>query len=79
MVATTPHERSTKKEEHVKTEQEDQRTSYRLIQDKLSDKTELYKLHLEHYHMSTAAFKHRASELKLSPEDYRRYEEVVKE
>ena len=31
---------------------------YRKIHDKLSDKTELYKLHLKHYHMSTASFKH---------------------
>ena len=32
---------------------------YRKIHDKLSDKTELYKLHLKHYHMSPAAFRHR--------------------
>ena len=43
---------------------------YRKIQDKLSDKTELYKLHLKHYHMSPASFKHRTSELHLSPKIY---------
>ena len=52
---------------------------YRKIQDKLSDKTELYKLHLKHYHMSPASFKHRTSELHLSPKIYELYEQVVKE
>ena len=52
---------------------------YRQIQEKLSDKTELYKLHLKHYHMSPASFKHRTSELHLSPKIYELYEQVVKE
>ena len=35
------------------------------IRSKLEDRTELYKLHLKHYHMSTAQFRRRTSKLKL--------------
>ena len=52
---------------------------YRKIQDKPSDKTELYKLHLKHYHMSPSSFRHRTSELHLSPKIYELYEQVAKE
>ena len=39
----------------------------------------MYKLHLKHYHMSPASFRHRTSELHLSPKIYELYEQVVKE
>ena len=38
------------------------------IHQKLNNETELYKLHLKHYHMSVKMFKHRTSALKL-PKD----------
>ena len=67
-----------KEEERKETEaQGGKELLYRKIHDKLSDKTELYKLHLKHYHMSPAQFRHRTSELHLSPKIYELYEQVV--
>ena len=47
------------------------------INDKLNNETELYKLHLKHYHMSERQFRLRTSELKLSEEVYQKYKKVV--
>ena len=56
----------------------DVKASLKRIHDKLNDETELYKLHLKHYHMSTKSFKHRTSALKLPQSVYDKYDEVVK-
>ena len=49
------------------------------MQDRGSKRTELLKLHLKHYHMSSAQFRRRTSELYLPEGIYRLYESVVKE
>ena len=46
---------------------------------KLRDKTELYKLHLKHYHMSSANFQKRTSQLKIPKDIYDLYDTIVKE
>ena len=48
------------------------------IHDKLQSLTELLKLHLEHYHMSTEQFKRRTSALKLPKEIYDKYDQITK-
>jgi hypothetical protein len=68
-----------KAEQKIKEEQVEPSKAYEKINKKMSDKTELYKLHIKHYHMSVNAFKHRTSELKLLPSVYEKYQEVVKE
>ena len=49
------------------------------IHDKLSSPTELLKLHLKHYHMSTEQFKRRTSALKIPASIYELYERVTKQ
>ena len=49
------------------------------LHQRLSRRTELLKLHLKHYHMSSAQFRRRTSELYLPEGIYRMYENVVKE
>lgn len=49
------------------------------IHDKLQSPTELLKLHLKHYHMSTEQFKGRTSALKLPKEIYDKYDAIVKQ
>ena len=49
------------------------------LHQRLSKRTELLKLHLKHYHMSSAQFRRRTSELYLLEGIYRLYESVVKE
>ena len=49
------------------------------IHEKLSHPTELLKLHLKHYHMSTEQFKKRTSALKIPAKIYEEYEKVVKQ
>ena len=49
------------------------------LHQRLSKRTELLKLHLKHYHMSSAQFRRRTSELCLPEGIYRLYENVVKE
>ena len=49
------------------------------LHQRLSKRTELLKLHLKHYHMSSAQFRRRTSELYLPEGIYRVYENVVKE
>ena len=49
------------------------------LHQRLSKRTELLKLHLKHYHMSSAQFRRRTSELYLPEGIYRLYESVVKE
>ena len=49
------------------------------IHDKLSSPTELLKLHLKHYHMSTEQFKRRTSALKIPASIYELYEKVTKQ
>ena len=53
------------------------RTALEKIYDRLRDKGELLKLHLKHYHMSTANFKKRASALRIPVDIYKLYEEIV--
>ena len=48
------------------------------IHDKLQSPTELLKLHLKHYHMSTEQFKRRTSALKLPKEIYDKYDQIAK-
>ena len=52
---------------------------HRQIHDALSDETALCKLQVEHYLMSPDSFRHRTSELHLSPMVCDLYEQVVKE
>ena len=52
--------------------------SLRRIHARLSDKSELLKLHLKHYHLSLENFKRRTSQLQLPQEIYRKYAEVVR-
>ena len=49
-------------------QEEDVKRSLRKIHDKLKDETELYKIHLKHYHMTPKSFRHRTSALKLPKE-----------
>ena len=49
------------------------------IHEKLSHPTELLKLHLKHYHLSTEQFKKRASALKIPAKIYEEYDKVVKQ
>ena len=48
------------------------------IHDKLQSPTELLKLHLKHYHMSTEQFKRRTSALKLPKEIYDKFDQITK-
>eukprot|EP00435_Cladocopium_sp_Y103_P040166 s2649_g10.t2 len=48
------------------------------IHEKLQSPTELLKLHLKHYHMSTEQFKRRTSALKLPKESYEKYDAITK-
>ena len=48
------------------------------LHQRLSKRTELLKLHLKHYHMSTAQFRRQTSELYLPEGVYRLYDGVVK-
>merc|ERR1712026_336827 len=59
-------------------QEEDVNKSFKKIHDKLKDETELYKLHLKHYHMTPKSFRHRTSALKLPKEVYDKYEEICK-
>ena len=56
----------------------DIQASLKKIHDRLKNETELYKLHLKHYHMSSKSFRHRTSSLKLPKEVYDKYDMVVK-
>ena len=49
------------------------------LDDKLSSPTELLKLHLKHYHMSTEQFKRRTSAMKIPAAIYEPYEKVTKQ
>ena len=49
------------------------------LHQRLSKRTELLKLHMKHYHMSSAQFRRRTSELYLPEGIYRLYDSVVKE
>ena len=51
-------------------QEDDVKRSLRNINDKLKDETELYKLHLKHYHMTPKSFRHRTSARKLPKEVY---------
>ena len=48
------------------------------IHDKLQSPTELLKLHLKHYHMTTEQFKRRTSALKLPKEIYEKFDQITK-
>ena len=48
------------------------------IHDKLQSPTELLKLHLKHYHMTTEQFKRRTSALKLPKEIYDEFDQITK-
>jgi hypothetical protein len=48
------------------------------IHAKLQSPTELLKLHLKHYHMSTEQFRRRTSALKLPKEIYDTYDQITK-
>ena len=50
----------------------------RKLHEKLKDNAELLKLHLKHYHMSTAQFRRRTSALKIPEIIYQQYDEIVK-
>ena len=58
--------------------EDDVKSSLRKIHAKLKDETELYKLHLKHYHMTPQSFRHRTSALKLPKEVYDKYLEICK-
>ena len=49
----------------------------RRTHDKLQSPTELLKLHLKHYHMSTEQFKRRTSALKLQKEIYDKFDQIT--
>ena len=59
-------------------QEDDVKRALRKIHDKLKDETELYKLHLKHYHMAPKSFRHRTSALKLPKEVYDKYVEICK-
>ena len=46
--------------------------------ERLRSDVELYKLHVKHYHMSSAQFRRRTSMLGLPGEIYDRYDRIVK-
>ena len=46
--------------------------------EKLNNDVELYKLHVKHYHMSSAQFRRRTSMLGLPGEIYDKYDRIVK-
>ena len=78
-------EERTESKEPIKTEPEKESSSkgtlslaLQRIHDKLQSPTELLKLHLKHYHMSTDQFKKRTSALKLPKDIYDKYESIVK-
>ena len=48
------------------------------IHDRLRDNVELFKLHLQHDHMSTENFKKRTSHLRIPAEIYKNYDKLVK-
>ena len=48
------------------------------IHDKLQSPTELLKLHLKHYRMTTVQFKRRTSALKLPKEIYDKFDQITK-
>ena len=48
------------------------------IHDKLQSPTELLKLHLKHYHMTTEQFKRRTSALKLPKDIYDKFDQITK-
>ena len=51
---------------------------YRRMLEKLNNDVELYKLHVKHYHMSSAQFRRRTSMLGLPGEIYDKYDRIVK-
>ena len=51
--------------------------SLKRIHEKLRDPTELFKLHLKHYHMSLEQFKLRTTQLQIPKEIYDLYEKVI--
>ena len=55
------------------------KTALEKVHEKLRDKTELWKLHLKHYHMSLQNFKRRTSALQIPKDIYDLYESVVTE
>jgi len=59
-------------------EHEQLKKSLAKIHGRLSDKAELLKLHLKHYHMSLENFKKRTSQLQLPPKVYEDYAEIVR-
>ena len=50
--------------------------AYRKMLRRLEDSVELYKLHVEHYHMSPAQFRRRTSMLGLPDSVYEKYEDM---
>ena len=78
-------EERTESKEPIKTEPEKESSSkgtlslaLQRIHDKLQSPTELLKLHLKHYHMSTDQFKKKTSALKLPKDIDDKYESIVK-
>ena len=53
-------------------------TALKRIHDRLRDTGELVKLHLKHYHMSTANFRKRTTELQVPADIYELYDNVVR-
>ena len=51
---------------------------YQRMLEKLNNDVELYKLHVKHYHMSSAQFRRRTSMLGLPGEIYDKYDRIVK-
>ena len=51
---------------------------YKRMLEKLNNDVELYKLHVKHYHMSSAQFRRRTSMLGLPGEIYDKYDRIVK-
>ena len=51
---------------------------YQRMLEKLNNHVELYKLHVKHYHMSSAQFRRRTSVLGLPGEIYDKYDRIVK-
>ena len=79
------HEVKTESKEPIKTEPVRESSSkgtlslaLQRVHGKLQSPTELLKLHLKHYHMSTEQFKKRTSALKLPKDIYDKYEQIVK-
>ena len=79
------HEVKTESKEPIKTEPVRESSSegtlslaLQRIHEKLRSPTELLKLHLKHYHMSTEQFKKRTSALKLPKDISDKYEQIAK-